>query len=166
MHKEIVNAHFQQSNVDPCLHSKKSKDNRCYNLIYVDDIIVAGNEDDIHDVENILSKPFKVKNLGFIQQYLGIEVNRDAEGNFDLCQLSYIKRTAFEFGLLDTKSVKLPIDQNDERLEPTDLLNVNAKYRKLIGCLLYISVNTRDDILASVNILAQKVSSLIQEDWT
>ena len=50
------------------------RDNWCYSLIYVDVIIVAENEDVIYDVENILSKPFKEKNLGSIQQYLGIEL--------------------------------------------------------------------------------------------
>ena len=35
----------------------------------------------------------------------------------------------------------------------------------MLGCLLYISVNTRPDISASVNILAQNTSSPNQEDW-
>ncbi|XP_036345698.1 secreted RxLR effector protein 161-like [Rhagoletis pomonella] len=38
-------------------------------------------------------------------------------------------------------------------------------YQKLIGCLLYISVNSRPDIAASVSILAQKVSNPTQNDW-
>lgn len=46
-----------------------------------------------------------------------------------------------------------------------DLLTSNAQYQKLLGCLLYISVNTRPDIAASVSILAQKVCQPTQADW-
>lgn len=40
----------------------------------------------------------------------------------------------------------------------------NERYWSLIGCLLYISVNTRPDIAASVGILSQKVERPTQED--
>lgn len=39
-------------------------------------------------------------------------------------------------------------------------------YQKFIGCLLYISVNSRPDICASVSILARRVSDPTQQDWT
>lgn len=38
-------------------------------------------------------------------------------------------------------------------------------YRKLIGSLLFIAVNTRPDIAECIFILAQKVSAPTQEDW-
>lgn len=41
----------------------------------------------------------------------------------------------------------------------------NAKYQKLLGSLLYISVNSRPDIAACVSYLVQQVSEPNQEDW-
>lgn len=46
-----------------------------------------------------------------------------------------------------------------------DLLLSNTQYQKLIGCLLYVAVNTRPDISASISILAQRVSKPRQVDW-
>lgn len=45
----------------------------------------------------------------------------------------------------------------------SELLPNNQQYQKAIGCLLYISVNTRPDISACI--LAQKVTSPTKEDW-
>lgn len=73
-----------------------------------------------------------------------------------------------EFGLENVKISSVPMsvsyyktcqDSNDDRLLS------NEGYQKLIGCLLYISVNTRPDILASISILTQKVNHPLQEDW-
>lgn len=41
----------------------------------------------------------------------------------------------------------------------------NTEYQRLIGSLLYVSVNTRPDIAASISILAQRTSNHTQEDW-
>lgn len=41
----------------------------------------------------------------------------------------------------------------------------NTRYQQLLGCLLYISVNTRPDIAAAVAILAQKTCAPNKEDW-
>lgn len=166
VHEVIVDANFKQSKTDQCLYSKKMNNNWCYILVYVDDIIIAGKtENTIHEVESILSKEFKIKALGPIKQYLGIAVTKDSDGNFELCQSNYINKVAFDFGLSDAKEVKTPLDQSYGKSECTDLLKDNTKYQKLIGCLLYISINTRPDISASVSILAQKVSFPSEEDW-
>ncbi|XP_053686511.1 uncharacterized protein LOC128736052 [Sabethes cyaneus] len=45
-------------------------------------------------------------------------------------------------------------------------MDCNADYHKLIGCLLYLSVNSRPDILAAVGILSRKVSCPSTTDWT
>lgn len=41
----------------------------------------------------------------------------------------------------------------------------NEKYHKLIGSLLYLSVNTRPDITACISILSRKVAQPNEEDW-
>ena len=69
-------------------------------------------------------------------------------------------------GLQDAKPSKIPLDagyikaRGDE--EP---MEDNNSYRKLIGKLLYISVNTRPDISASVSILSQHNIGATETDW-
>ncbi|KXJ62454.1 hypothetical protein RP20_CCG009057 [Aedes albopictus] len=45
------------------------------------------------------------------------------------------------------------------------MLPNNTQYASLVGGLLYVSVNTRPDIAASVSILGRKVSCPSQADW-
>lgn len=96
---------------------------------------------------------------------MGIEVTRDNDGNYQLCQSNYIGRIASRFGLAEAKSASTPLEVNYGKSGSTDSLIDNANYQRLIGSLLYVSVNTRPDIAASVSILAQKVSDPNQEDW-
>lgn len=62
----FLNSHgFSQSNSDCSLFIKSSKNTFTVLLIYVDDLILAGN--DIHDIElikTILHSTFKIKDLG------------------------------------------------------------------------------------------------------
>lgn len=166
IHVVLIAENFVQSKVDQCLYVKKFDDGWCYVLIYVDDIIVASKSSaQIKCVQNVLDKKFKLENLGPIKQYLNIEVTRDKDGNYELCQSNYIHRIASMFGLHDAKPVNTPVEVNYGKIGSTDQLIDNKKYQKLIGCLLYVSVNSRPDISASISILAQKVSNPNEEDW-
>lgn len=70
------------------------------------------------------------------------------------------------FGLQDAKEPNTPMEIGYYKspLDANTMIS-NTNYQKLLGCLLYISINTRPDVTASVNILAQKTSSPNQEDW-
>lgn len=106
-----------------------------------------------------------MQNLGQIKHYLGMEVTKDSYGNFELCQSNYIMRIALDFGLMDAKEARTPLEVNYGKAVISTQLENNTKYRRLIGRLLYLSVNTRPDISASTSILAQRVSSPTTEDW-
>lgn len=169
IHSVLIDAKFDQSKADPCLYMRKLCGEWCYLLIYVDDVVVVVKSlESANHVKDIITAKFDLEDLGEIKFYLGMEVNKSADGFYQLCQSAYIERIASDFGLANAKESKVPMstsygkasDEEDERL----LLD-NNKYQKLIGCLLYISVNTRPDITASISILAQKVSVPNEEDW-
>lgn len=73
--------------------------------------------------------------------------------------MAYILKIINDFGLADAKISDIPISVSYEKGANSESLINNEKYRQLIGCLLYVSVNTRPDISTSVSILAQKVSN-------
>ena len=61
-------------------------------------------------------------------------------------------------GLQEAKLSKIPLDPGYVKArEDEKPMEDNNSYRKLIGKLLYIAVNTRPDIAASVSILRQKI---------
>lgn len=108
-----------------------------------------------------------MQSLGKIKQYLGIEVTQDEDGNFELCQSEYIQRIASDFGLQDAKGANTPLDVGyyKSSAESSSQLLSNENYQKLIGSLLYVSVNSRPDIAATISILSQKISNPSKEDW-
>lgn len=160
---------FTQSKNDVCLYSKKVHGEWVFLLIYVDDIaIVTKSDAAMKNVKAMLSSKFKVQDLGEVKQYLSIEVTRDSNGIYSLNQSKYIKKIVSDFGLSDAKASSIPIQVGygkSKRDNNDDLLLSNVQYQKLLGCLLYVSVNTRPDIAASISILAQKISKPTQADW-
>lgn len=166
LHEVLEAADFRQSYNDPCLYSKKINDGYCYVIVYVDDLIVASSTtEQMMQIENIFKPHFRMQNLGPIRHYLGMEVTQDGEGNFELNQSAYIMKIASDFGLRDAKAARTPMEVCYGKSDTSQQLDNNTKYRQLIGRLLYLSVNTRPDISASVSILAQRVSNPSNEDW-
>ncbi|XP_062698389.1 uncharacterized protein LOC134284103 [Aedes albopictus] len=67
----------------------------------------------------------------------------------------------------EAKPSKIPLDPGylQTMEETSEMLPNNTQYASLVGGLLYVSVNTRPDIAASVSILGRKVSCPSQADW-
>lgn len=162
IHRVLIEAKCVQSQNDPCLYKLNVKSKFCYILIYVDDLLVASKHQELLvECEQILASQFKIKNLGEARHYLGMQIDKDSLGNFTINQSAYIMSVIEEFGLTNAKTSNVPIEVSYGKGNSSDVLANNERYRQLIGCLLYISVNTRPDISASVSILAQKVSQPI-----
>lgn len=166
LHKVLIEAGFQQSYNDPCLYSKEIESQFCYVIVYVDDlIVVCPNIKRMKGVECIFKPHFVMHDLGPINYYLGMQVTMDNNENFELNQSAYIMKIVSDSGLQDAKTAKTPMDVGYGESDSSSPLEGNTKYRSLIGRLLYLSVNSRPDISASVSILAQKVSKPTIEDW-
>ncbi|KAJ0578087.1 putative RNA-directed DNA polymerase [Helianthus annuus] len=127
-------------------------------LVYVDDIVITGNSiSEITHVKKSLSESFKIKDLGILKYFLGIEVLYSDEA-ICLSQRKYCLELLNEFGYLGCKPVNTPIEQSHVITSKTDkdnqfLENVNG-FQKLIGKLIYLSL-TRPDISYAVQFLSQ-----------
>ena len=76
----------------------------------MDDIIGAGNDaDEIEKLKRMLAKEFKIKDLGKLRYFLGIEVARSKKGIF-LSQRKYVLDLLKETGMLGCKPGDSPID--------------------------------------------------------
>lgn len=157
---------YKQSTVDPCLFFIRVKGKWCYVLIYVDDIITAYEDDDMASLlEENLRKDFDISSLGHISYYLGCQIERDLNGDFFINQNVYIKRIIEQSGMKDAKPSPIPLDTGYYKISDENKLENNFFYQKIIGQLLYLSVNSRPDISASVSILSRKVNSPTKTDW-
>ncbi|GJY69944.1 ribonuclease H-like domain-containing protein [Tanacetum coccineum] len=153
---------FVQSINDHSLFTK-TKDNKFIALlVYVDDIVVTGNcVNEIDKFKVFLKLKFKIKDLGPLKYFLGIEVIRSDK---DLCltQRKYCLELLKDYGLHGCKPVSTPMVPNYVlTYEPTDddpLLDNITGYQKLLGKLIYLS-HTTPDIAYSVHYLARQMHS-------
>lgn len=165
LHKVIIEARFTQSEADSCLYTYKGSLGEAYLLVYVDDILVISQSSTyIGQIEQIFKSKFNIENLGLVANYLGIRVTKN-ENSFYLDQQKYIQCIARKFELENSKPTDIPLSPSYHNEPESEILPSNDKYRAAIGCLLYVSTNTRPDVSAAVAILSQKVAKPTQNDW-
>lgn len=155
-HDFMVNMKFERSSYDYCLYRRNVNNNKIYIILYVDDLLIFSDKNAaIKEIKGKLNKRFKMKDLGKVKQYLGIDIEYLPEKrSMFLSQESYIKTVAEKFNVTDSKPVSTPMELN-LKLEPAEVENSSLKYRNLIGALLYIANGTRPDISFAVNYLSR-----------
>lgn len=101
---------YAQSKYDYSLFTKRSEGNIVILLIYVDDLLITrSNIDMINELKQILHQSFKMKDLGMLKYFLGIEVMRSSEGVV-LNQKKYALELIADLGLGEAKSVSTPLE--------------------------------------------------------
>lgn len=111
-----------------------------------------------------LSSCFRMKDLGLCKYFLGIEVARGLSGIY-LCQRKYALDIISEVGLLGSRPVAFPLDQNHQlAISESDDLPDPARYRRLVGRLIYLAV-TRPDISYAIHILNKFMKQPKVDHW-
>ncbi|XP_068318542.1 uncharacterized mitochondrial protein AtMg00810-like [Pyrus communis] len=152
---------YYRSHSDHTLFVKWRNDKVSALIIYVDDMIITGDDsDEIVKLEKNLSTEFEIKSLGDLKYFLGVEVARSSRGIF-LSQRKYVLDLLKKTGMLRCKPVDTPImgkhylgiypDQ-----EPVD----KCRYQRLVGRLIYLA-HTRPDIAYIVSVVSQFMHSSI-----
>ncbi|WVZ16874.1 hypothetical protein V8G54_009856 [Vigna mungo] len=127
---------------------------------YITDILIVDNNDgEIQRITNLLHSTFRIKNLGDLTYFLGLEVARNSKG-IHLSQRKYVLDLLAETGMLDSSPVPTPMVHKHSATNINQSLNgdVAASYRRLIGKLIYLTT-TRPDITFAVNHLSQFMSA-------
>lgn len=164
LHETLVRHGSVRSNEDDCLYTHASGGVIIHLLIHVDDILAATNSpESLMKFMSEIGKEFDLKDLGEAKSYLGIELHRNSEGFYEISQTEYINRALELTGLMNATVQTHPMDVGYHKLTGNPL-GTNEDYRKIIGMLLYISINSRPDIAAPVALLCQKVSAPTDTD--
>ncbi|MFS8035191.1 putative RNA-directed DNA polymerase [Helianthus anomalus] len=160
--KVLTELGFVQSMCDYSLFVKNCDNVVVVLLVYVDDIVLTGNNiNEITKVKNALKTNFLIKDLGELKYFLGIEVIKD-KGEVCLSQRKYCMDLLSEYGMLGCKPSNSPIEQNHVVAnickEKHQVLSNLTFYQKLVGKLIYLS-HTRPDIAYTVHFLSQYMHS-------
>ncbi|CAL8138472.1 unnamed protein product [Prunus armeniaca] len=149
----ILSAGFQQSKADYSLFTRKSGTSFTALLIYVDDIVITGNDiRAIDSLKSFLRDHFRIKDLGELKYFLGIEVSLSQRGIY-ISQQKYALEILKDYGFLGARPIAFPMD--DTKLSDRgELLKDPEKYRRLVGRLIYLTI-TLPNITYSVHVLSR-----------
>ncbi|CAH9098391.1 unnamed protein product [Cuscuta epithymum] len=160
---------FKRSHSDNTLFTLKSSHGLVVILVYVDDLIISGDDDEgIKSAKELLKKAFDIKDLGELKYFLGLEVYRSSDGLF-LSQRKYALDLLVETGKLGCKAAKTPLEdgykvngkgeKSEEKLADVEL------YRRLVGKLIYLTL-TRPDLCFAVNQVSQHMKEPSVYHWS
>ena len=151
---------FKQSLVDNCVFTRNTADEMVVIVIWVDDIIIACKRQSTMDsVKQSLKDRFRMKDLGVISCFLGIDFSRENTGEIKMSQSRYIDKILSRFGLEDCKPRATPCEPGMVKVVNEDTELADAKlYREMVGSLIYIMTGTRPDLCYAVTLLSQYMS--------
>ncbi|CAM8914120.1 unnamed protein product [Rhodiola kirilowii] len=154
-----------QSHNGHSLYTYATNDDFLILLVYVDDVVITGTSTSlIASIKSFIHSEFRIKDLGLLKYFLGIEVARSNAGIF-INQRKYAMDLLTEVGLLGCKPSTTPMDIKQKlALSIVEKLQDPTAYRKLVGKLVYLNV-TRPDIAFYVHILSQFLANPTVEHY-
>lgn len=145
---------FRRSSADSSLYVRLGSVDKLVVLIYVDDLIITGNNNDsIAQLKMQLQQKFPIKDLGSLKYFLGIEMATSSKGLF-LNQRKYILDLLQDAEMLHTKPAATPLDSKLRLASTEKALDSPSYYQKLVGKLIYLTI-TRPDITFAVSLVSQ-----------
>ncbi|XP_028763329.1 uncharacterized protein LOC114721636 [Neltuma alba] len=121
-------------------------------------IITGSDETEISVLRNNLSLRFDMKNLGEVNYFLGLEVEKTSQGYF-VSQRAYAGNLLERFGIGVAKEKATPMKPNLKlKKDEGKLLKNPIRFRQLVGSLIYLTI-TRPEISYSVGIVSQFIQN-------
>ena len=94
---------FKKGLVDSNLYVKTQNDHQIIVVVYVDDIIFGGTNDNLCKEFSLnIQNEFEMSMIGKLTYFLGLQVNQLEKGTF-ISQIKYVKEILKEFAMKDCK---------------------------------------------------------------
>lgn len=108
---------FTRTRSDPFLFTKRTSSSMIFILVYVDNILVIGNnQNEITALMQKLHGMFALKSIGTFNYFLEIEATKLKSGAYYLSQTKYIKDVLHKSSMINTKSVPTPMITSEKSL--------------------------------------------------
>ncbi|KAL5713478.1 hypothetical protein ACHQM5_015548 [Ranunculus cassubicifolius] len=156
---------FQESKSDYSLFTFKEGNLLIILLIYVDDILITGNDASyVAKFIQQLGQLFSMKDLGTLNFFLGIEATYQ-DGGLHLTQTRYTTDLLHRTSFLHAKPVYSPAQTGKKlSIHDGDYLQDGSEYRSVVGALQYLTI-TRPDISYAVNQVCQFMHRSTTTHW-
>ncbi|KAJ9566176.1 hypothetical protein OSB04_002142 [Centaurea solstitialis] len=165
---------FAKSEFEPCVYTKFSGSIVTFLVLYVDDILLIGNDvPTLQSVKEWLSKCFQMKDLGEAAYILGIKIYRNRSKRLiGLSQSTYIDRVLKRFRMDESKKGFIPMQhgivlsktQCPVSSEDQDRMKL-VPYASAIGSIMYAMLCTRPDVAYSVSVTSRYQQNPGEPHW-
>jgi histone deacetylase 1/2 len=117
----------------------------------------------LHHLIQLLSSKFKLRDLGVVHYFLGIEVQSTSMGLM-LRQHKYIPDILTRVGMTSCKPVDTPVSLSKVILLPNHSFSDPTRFRQIVGALQYLTF-THPDICFAVNRVCQFMHAPTDSHW-
>ncbi|KAJ9558089.1 hypothetical protein OSB04_012703 [Centaurea solstitialis] len=165
---------FAKSEFEPCVYTKFSGSIVTFLVLYVDDILLIGNDvPTLQSVKEWLSKCFQMKDLGEAAYILGIKIYRNRSKRLiGLSQSTYIDKVLKRFRMDESKKGFIPMQhgivlsktQCPVSSEDQDRMK-SVPYASAIGSIMYAMLCTRPDVAYSVSVTSRYQQNPGEPHW-
>ncbi|KAK8985022.1 hypothetical protein V6N11_082641 [Hibiscus sabdariffa] len=166
---EIKEFGFIRNEDEPCVYKKISGSIVSFLILYVDDILIIGNDiPTLQSIKTWLSSCFSMKDLGDAAYILGVKIYRDRSRRLlGLSQSTYIDKVLKRFSMEESKRGFLPMrhgislskemcpssPQERERMS-------QIPYASVIGSIMYAMICTRPDLSYALSMTSRYQENL------
>ena len=166
LHKCLINDNFTQNPADHCVYTKESKQaGKVIIVIWVDDLIIAANNTrSLEQVKAMLSTRFKMKDLGRLKHFLGIDFSQ-SDDCVTMSQQRYVEKILNRFDMQECRTRETPCEQKIDYSDDAPKMDDVRKYREAVGSLIYLATCTRPDLCFVVGKLSQHFANPTDENW-
>jgi hypothetical protein len=126
--------------------------------IYVDDILLIGEQKLIEETKENLTTRFKMHDLGEASHYLGMCIERDrANRVIYISQHAYIESVLAKYGFDRSAKHDTPLDTKRRlhKRTPSEPAADVGLYQSMMGSLMYAMIATRPDLAFAVGTLSR-----------
>ncbi|KAJ9539375.1 hypothetical protein OSB04_032108 [Centaurea solstitialis] len=165
---------FAKSEFEPCVYTKFSGSVVTFLVLYVDDILLIGNDvPTLQSVNSWLSKSFQMKYLGEAAYILGIKIYRNRSRRLiGLSQSTYIDKILKRFRMDESKKGFIPMQhgivlskaQCPVSSEDQDKMK-SVPYASAIGSIMYAMLCTRPDVAYSISVMSRYQQNPGEAHW-
>ncbi|KAK8660947.1 hypothetical protein V6N13_051852 [Hibiscus sabdariffa] len=166
---------FIRNEDEPCVYKKFSGSIVSFLILYVDDILIIGNDiPTLQSIKTWLSSCFSMKDLGEAAYILGVKIYRDRSRRLlGLSQSTYIDKVLKRFSMEESKRGFLPMRHGISLLKemcpstPQERERMSQiPYASAIGSIMYAMICTRPDLSYALSMTSRYQANPSEGHWT
>lgn len=165
LHDCLTENGFTQNQADHCVYSQESQEGKVIIIVWVDDLIIAASDErKLKKVKGMLAEQFKMKDLGQLKHFLGIDFDF-SDDCIKMSQEKYTNKILQRFNMSECRVRDTPCEQKLEYSNDAVKMTDIRMYREAVGSLIYLTTCTRPDLSFVVSRLSQYLAEPTEEQW-